>query len=361
VGEAEAAGTGPRPGGLTYQEAGVDIAAGEAAVEAIKAVAARTARPEVLAGIGGFGAMFALGRYRQPVLVASTDGVGTKALVAQSTGRLSSIGIDLVAMCCDDLVCQGAEPLFLLDYLAVGRLEPGAVKELVSGVAEGCRRAGCALIGGETAEHPDAMAPGQFDLAGFAVGVVERDRVIDGSAVREGDVLVGLSSPGLRCNGYSLARRALLEVAGRSLADPAYPGAAETLADALLEPSVIYTPAVLSLLGAVDVHALAHITGGGLAANLSRVLPSGLGATIDRSAWAVPPIFSEIGRAGGVAEEEMERVFNLGIGMVVIVPGAQADEARRALEDKVQVAGVIGEVVAGQEVALKGPGVGGRG
>src|SRR5687767_3551314 len=228
--------------GETYEAAGVSIGAGERAVELIKDKVRSTFRREVIGDIGGFGGLFALdkGRYRNPVLVASTDGVGTKALVAQAAGRFDTIGVDLVAMCVDDLVCQGAEPLFFLDYIAVGRLDPAHIEQLVEGVAEGCRQAGCALIGGEMAEHPGAMEPGEFDLVGSAVGVVERDRIITGELLAAGDVLIGLPSSGLRSNGYSLARRVLLDLAGRSLADPAYPGAHHTLADELLEPSTIY-------------------------------------------------------------------------------------------------------------------------
>ncbi|HVF07260.1 MAG TPA: phosphoribosylformylglycinamidine cyclo-ligase, partial [Actinomycetota bacterium] len=227
--------------GMTYAAAGVNIAAGEDAVARIKSKVRSTFRPEVIGDIGGFGGLFAFPteRYRDPVLVGSTDGVGTKALVAQAAGRFTTIGLDLVAMCVDDLVCQGAEPLFFLDYIAVGRLDPSHIEQLVEGVAEGCRQAGCALIGGEMAEHPGAMEPGEFDLVGFAVGVAERDRLITGEHVQPGDLLVGLPSPGLRCNGFSLARRVLLDLAGRSLDDPAFPGARHSLVDELLEPSVI--------------------------------------------------------------------------------------------------------------------------
>src|SRR6059036_1688047 len=228
----------------TYRGAGVDIAAGEEAVERIKARVRSTFRPEVIGDVGGFGGLFAFAgqRYRDPVLVSSTDGVGTKALVARSAGRFTTIGIDLVAMCVDDLVCQGAEPLFFLDYIATGRLDVDQIAQLVEGVAEGCRQAGCALIGGEMAEHPGAMEPGEFDLVGFAVGVVERDRIITGEHVAPGDVLIGLASPGLRSNGYSLARKVLFELADRSLHEPAWDGARHSLADELLEPSVIYAP-----------------------------------------------------------------------------------------------------------------------
>lgn len=317
--------------GETYEAAGVDIAAGEEAVQRIKDKVRSTFRPEVIGDIGGFGGLFSFAnhRYRHPVLVSSTDGVGTKALIAQAADRFDTIGVDLVAMCVDDLVCQGAEPLFFLDYIAVGKLDPDHIEQLVEGVAEGCRQAGCALIGGEMAEHPGAMEPGEFDLVGFAVGVVERDQLITGDHVKPGDVVIGLPSPGIRSNGYSLARKALLETAGRSLDDPAFDGAHHTLAEELLRPSVIYAPAVLALLKQVDVRAVAHITGGGLAGNLTRVLPKGLDVTVDPRTWEEPRIFAEIRHAGDIADAEMRKVFNLGIGMVVVVP---AEEAYRAID-----------------------------
>jgi phosphoribosylformylglycinamidine cyclo-ligase len=317
--------------GETYEGAGVDIAAGEEAVERIKNKVRSTFRPEVIGDIGGFGGLFefAQHRYRRPVLVSSTDGVGTKALIAQAAGRFDTIGVDLVAMCVDDLVCQGAEPLFFLDYIAVGRLDPDHIEQLVEGVAEGCRQAGCALVGGEMAEHPGAMDPGEFDLVGFSVGVAERDQLITGEHVTVGDVLIGLPSPGLRSNGYSLARRVLLDVAKRPLDGPAFEGAHHSLADELLEPSVIYAPAILALLRTVEVRAVAHITGGGLPGNLSRVLPRGAQAVVERGSWEPPRIFGEIQRLGGIDDQELAKVFNLGIGMVVVVP---ADEVYRALD-----------------------------
>jgi phosphoribosylformylglycinamidine cyclo-ligase len=314
--------------GETYRAAGVDIAAGEAAVGRIKDKVRSTYRPEVLGDIGGFGGLFQLpvDRYQRPVLVSSTDGVGTKAMVARAAGRYDTIGIDLVAMCVDDIVCQGAEPLFFLDYISVGKLDPDQIDALVSGVVEGCRQAGCALVGGEMAEHPGAMEPGEFDLVGFVVGVAERDRLLTGETARAGDVLLGLPSPGLRSNGYSLARRVLLDGAGLGLDDELFGG--HTVADELLRPSVIYAPAVARLLGDVDVRAVAHITGGGLVGNLPRVLPAGVDAEVDRSTWEVPRVFAEIQRRGGIADREMAAVFNLGVGMVVVVP---PDEAARAL------------------------------
>jgi phosphoribosylformylglycinamidine cyclo-ligase len=337
------------PTGVTYAASGVDIAAGEEAVARIKDKVRSTFRPEVIGDIGGFGGLFAFpaDRYRQPVLVGSTDGVGTKALVAKAAGRFTTIGIDLVAMCVDDLVCQGAEPLLFLDYIAVGHLDPDHIEQLVEGVADGCRQAGCALIGGEMAEHPGAMDPGDFDLVGFALGVVERDRMLTGEHVAAGDVLIGLPSPGLRSNGYSLARRVLLEHAGRSLDDPAYEGARHSLADELLEPSVIYAPAIRALLQHTDVRAVAHITGGGIPGNLNRVLPAGVDAVLQRRSWEAPPIFGEIQRLGSVSDEEMDRVFNMGLGMIVAVPPADAFRAIDLLRSKGHRAAQVGELVPG--------------
>lgn len=341
------AGTGG-DAGATYASAGVDIAAGERAVDRIKALVASTARPEVIGGIGGFGGCFAFPteRFDHPVLVASTDGVGTKALVACDTGRFDSIGVDLVAMCVDDLVCLGAEPLFLLDYIVTGTLDPDQMVSLVSGVVAGCRQAGCALLGGEMAEHPGTMAPGEFDLSGFAVGAVERDKALGAARVRIGDVLIGLASPGLRSNGYSLARHVLLRRAG-ALAGPAWSGAPHTLADELLRPSVVYAPAVLATLAVSDVHAAAHITGGGLPGNVARVLPPGCDAVFDRRTWRTPQIFSEIQRLGDVDADEMARVFNLGLGMVLVVADGDAAAALAALAASDADAAVVGRVVPG--------------
>jgi phosphoribosylformylglycinamidine cyclo-ligase len=341
--------------GETYRAAGVDIAAGDDAVERIKPLVAMTHRPEVVGGIGGFGGLFAadaLGPGR--MLVATTDGVGTKALIARGIGRYDTIGIDLVAMCVDDLVCQGAEPLFLLDYLAVGRLDPDRAEAIVGGVAEGCRQAGCALLGGEMAEHPGVMEPDEFDLAGFAVGVVDRDRVVTGAGIVPGDVLIGLASPNLRANGFSLARRVLLEVAGRDLHDPAWDGADRTLGEVLLDPSVIYAPVVRRVLAAHEVRGIVHVTGGGLPGNLPRILPDGLGARIDRSAWERPRIMAEIQRLGGVTDDELARVFNCGVGMVLVVSPATADAVLGTLALAGTRAWPIGEVRPGA-VELAGP------
>jgi len=335
--------------GTSYEDAGVSIAAGEAAVERIKSKVRSTFRPEVIGDIGGFGGLFAFAqhRYSHPVLVSATDGVGTKALIAQATGRFDTIGVDLVAMCVDDIVCQGAEPLFFLDYIAVGKLDPDHIEQLVEGVAHGCRQAGCALIGGEMAEHPGAMEPGEFDLVGFAVGVAERDRLITGQHVRVGDVLVGLPSPGLRSNGYSLARKVLLGGGDRPLDAPAWDGAPHSLADELLLPSVIYAPAIAALLRVVDVRSIAHITGAGLPGNLTRVLPVGTDAVIEQRSWEPPRIFNEIQRRGDVSVDEMRRVFNLGIGMVVVVAPEEVHRTLDILRTEGHRAVEIGRIAAG--------------
>lgn len=327
-----------------YRRAGVDLAAAAAAVARIAEVARGASRPEVREGVGGFAGLFEIapGRY----LAAATDGVGTKLEVARLAGRLDTVGIDLVAMCADDVVCTGAEPLFFLDYLAVGRVVPERVAEVVAGVAEGCRRAGCALLGGETAEHPGVMEPDAFDLAGFCVGVVEEDALLGRHRVREGDALVGLRASGLHANGYSLVRRALLEEAGYRLED-ALPRLGRTLADELLEPTRIYAPLVLALAREGLLHAAAHVTGGGLPENLPRVLPEGLGAEVRWGSWPVPPIFDLVREAAGASEEDMRATFNLGIGMVLVVP----PERVAGVRERAAAAGVpadeIGSVRAG--------------
>lgn len=304
--------------GESYRSAGVDIDAADEAVRRITPHVRSTRRAEVLGDVGGFGGLVAVpAGYREPVLVSGTDGVGTKLRVAEATGRFDTIGIDLVAMCVDDIAVQGADPLFFLDYLSTGRLDPVVVEAVVAGVADGCRQAGCALVGGELAEHGHGHP---MDLAGFAVGVVERDEVLTGDRIAAGDVLVALASPGLRSNGYTLARRVLLERAGLPLDGPAWPGASHSLADELLRPSVIYSPAMAALRRAVPVHGFAHVTGGGIAGNLVRVLPPTVDAVVWRGTWPVPPVFTEIQRWGEVADAEMERVFNLGVGMIAVVP-----------------------------------------
>jgi phosphoribosylformylglycinamidine cyclo-ligase len=333
---------------LTYRDAGVDISAADKTVELIKPLVRATFRPEVVSDIGGFGGLFALDwkKYEDPVLVSSTDGVGTKSVIARLTGRRDTIGVDLVAMSVDDIAVQGAEPLFFLDYVSIGKLVPEEVAEIVAGVRDGCIQAGCALLGGETSEHGDLMAPGEFDLVGFAVGVVERSRVLP-AGVRAGMQIVGIASPGLRCNGYALARRALLDRAGRALDDAAWPGAHRTLGEELLLPSVIYAPAMRRLAEQVSVHAFAHVTGGGLPDNIARVLPDECDAVVRRGRWPEPRIFSEIQAAGAVVDDEMEHVFNLGIGMVAVVAGADTQPAIDALAADGHDAYVIGEITDG--------------
>ncbi len=317
-------------GARTYAGAGVSIEAGDDVVRRIKASVDSTSRPGVLGSIGGFGGLFALDtkKYDEPVLVASADGIGTKLEVARLAGRYDTVGIDLVAMLVDDLACVGAEPLFLLDYVAVGAVNPAQLEVLIAGIAEGCRRANVALLGGETAEHGGVMKPDDLDVAGFALGVVERGDALSAERSREGDALVGFHSPGLRSNGYSLAREILIRDAA-SLAEPAYPGAATTLGEELLVPSVIYAPCIGALrrdLGA-SVHAVAHITGGGIVGNVARLLPRDLDAVIEMDSFATPEIFYEIQRRGPVASEEMVRVFNCGLGMVVALDPSAAEAA----------------------------------
>ena len=310
-----------------------------------------TARPEVIGGIGGFGGLFAVpSGYQRPVLVASADGVGTKLAVAVQAGRLGTIGVDLVAMCVDDLVCQGAEPLFLLDYQLWGRLDPAGVATIMGGIAHGCRQAGCAILGGELAEHPGQLPDGEMDLAGFAVGIVEHERLLSPlapNAPRAGDVLVGLHSNGLRSNGFSLVRAALLGRAGRLLDEEAWPGAEVSLAEELLRPSLIYTPVVLALLRGFDVRGVAHITGGGLPGNVPRALPPGLDAMFEPGSWPVPPIFAVVQAAAGVDDAEMSRTFNMGLGMVLVLPPGQAEAAVGRASEIGFGAGVVGRVVSG--------------
>lgn len=312
------------PESLSYRDAGVDIDAGDALVDRIKPFARRTMRPEVLAGIGGFGALVELPkRYREPVLVSGTDGVGTKLKLAFQLARHDTIGIDLVAMSVNDVLVQGAEPLFFLDYYACGKLDVAVAADVIKGIAKGCELAGCALIGGETAEMPGMYPAGEYDLAGFCVGVVEKTGVIDGRRIVPGDVVLGLASSGAHSNGYSLVRR-ILERAKPDLAADFH---GRPLADALLEPTRIYVKPLLALMRELDVKGLAHITGGGLVENVPRVLPDGACAVLEKSAWPLPPLFAWLQREGNVAEGEMHRVFNCGIGMVVIVAARDADRA----------------------------------
>ncbi|HHW42284.1 phosphoribosylformylglycinamidine cyclo-ligase [Desulfofundulus thermobenzoicus] len=335
--------------GLTYAGAGVDIAAGNRAVELMRESVRSTFRPGVLTDIGGFGGLFALDtrRYRRPVLVSGTDGVGTKLKIAMLMDRHDTIGIDAVAMCVNDILVQGAEPLFFLDYLAVGKLVPEKVAAIVSGVAAGCRLAGCALIGGETAEMPGFYGPGEYDLAGFAVGVVEMDAIIQGHRIRPGDCLVGLPSSGLHSNGYSLARRVLLDVAGYRV-DTYLAELGRTVGEEMLEPTRIYVPTVLPLLQRFAIRGMAHITGGGLTENIPRILPAGTAAVIKKGRWTVPPVFTLIQRIGQVEEPEMYRTFNMGLGLVLVVPADQVDGLLSALAGCGEKARVVGEVVEGE-------------
>ena len=340
------------PSSLTYRDAGVDIDAGDALVDAIKPYAKRTMRPGVLAGIGGFGALFELPKgYREPVLVSGTDGVGTKLKLAFELNRHGTIGIDLVAMSVNDILTLGAEPLYFLDYYACGKLDVATASEVVKGIALGCERAGCALIGGETAEMPGMYTPGEYDLAGFAVGVVEKSRIIDGSTIVPGDVVLGLGSDGAHSNGYSLIRK-ILERSGMehlipSSSDGAREGGeAAPLADLVLAPTRIYVKPVLDLLREVAVKGMAHITGGGLTENVPRVLADNLTARIDRNAWPTPPLFAWLQREGNVSDDEMFRVFNCGIGMALVVSPADAERAMQLLEshgERVWRIGVIDE------------------
>lgn len=341
-----------RQNSLTYRDAGVDIDAGAALVEAIKPAAAATQRPGVMDGLGGFGAMFDLraAGFKDPILVAATDGVGTKLKLAIETGRVDTVGVDLVAMCVNDLVCQGAQPLFFLDYFATGKLDVAEGAALVTGIAEGCRAAGCALIGGETAEMPGLYAKGDFDLAGFSVGAMERG----GALPREmapGDVLIGLASSGVHSNGYSLVRK-VVERAGLVWSDPA-PFADGTLGDAFLTPTRIYVPAALAAIRA-GTAALAHITGGGLTENLPRVLPESLGAVVDLGAWTLPPVFEWLMREAGIDEAEMLKTFNCGVGMILVAPKKSAGKIEKALVEAGETPFRLGELVAEPGVAYRG-------
>ena len=342
-------------GSLSYKDSGVDIDAGNRLIDRIKPLVARTRRPGVMAGLGGFGALFELPLecYRRPVLVSGTDGVGTKLKLAIDTGLHDTIGIDLVAMCVNDIVVQGAEPLFFLDYYATGRLDLDVAGDVISGIARGCELAGAALVGGETAEMPGMYDTGDYDLAGFSVGIVEKDAIIDGSRVAVGDTLIGLASSGPHSNGYSLIRK-IIEVSGSPL-DMPFEGS--TLAKCLLAPTRIYVKSLLSLFGELDVHALAHITGGGLTENLPRVMPAGSRAVLDTTAWKRPQVFDWLQQQGNVADAEMYRTFNCGIGMVVCVGSADAARTIEHLESQGEQACIIGTIEAGDgepEVILQG-------
>ncbi|XVQ85261.1 phosphoribosylformylglycinamidine cyclo-ligase [Microbispora siamensis] len=333
----------------SYADAGVDIEAGDRAVELMKSRVASSRRPEVVDDASGFAGLFdasAFLRYRRPLLATSTDGVGTKVMLAQQLGRHDTIGIDLVGMVVDDLVVCGAEPLFMTDYIACGKVVPERIADIVGGVAEGCRLAGCALVGGETAEHPGAMGPDEYDLAGAGTGVVEADEMLGPDRVVPGDVVLGLASSGVHSNGYSLVRH-VIKTAGLGL-EQELPELGRTLGEELLEPTRIYSLDCLALIRETEVHALAHITGGGLAANLARSLPGTVDALLDRSSWTPPAIFEVLAGRGGVPQEEMDKTFNLGVGMCAIVPAAEADKALALLNGRGLPAWVLGEVVPGE-------------
>jgi phosphoribosylformylglycinamidine cyclo-ligase len=329
---------------LTYRDAGVDIDAGDALVERIKPIVRRTQRPEVLAGVGGFGALVGLPtRYREPVLVSGTDGVGTKLRLAIDTGRHDRIGIDLVAMCVNDVAVSGAEPLFFLDYYATGKLDVNVAASVIAGIAEGCHQAGCALVGGETAEMPGMYHGADYDLAGFCVGVVERSQVIDGKKVAAGDAVIGLASSGVHSNGYSLVRK-LVE---RAKADEHTELAGQKLFDRLLTPTRIYVKSMLALSARLPVHGFAHITGGGLTDNIPRVLPEDLDVILQTSAWPKDPLFDWLAKTGNINSTEMHRTFNCGIGMVIILPKAEVSSALTQLQATGEQAYLIGEVQPG--------------
>ncbi|WP_206831754.1 phosphoribosylformylglycinamidine cyclo-ligase [Alicyclobacillus fructus] len=332
-----------------YKQAGVDIDAGNEAAKRYARLAKSTLRPEVIAAIGGFASGFALdlGRFKEPVLVSGTDGVGTKLKIAMESGRHDTIGIDCVAMCVNDILTVGAEPLFFLDYLAVGKLDVGVAESIVAGVAEGCRQAGAALVGGETAEMPGMYADGEYDLAGFAVGCVNRGQMVDGSAVREGDVLLGLASNGLHSNGYSLVRKLIADHGLRLF--QRFPGEEADVAEVLLRPTRIYVKSVLRLLAeGIRVSAMAHITGGGIPENLPRVLPEGCEAQVRRGAWPIQPVFAWLLQASGLPWEEAARIWNLGVGYVIVLPETEAARARRLLEDEGEIVYEMGRVARGE-------------
>jgi len=342
----------PEPTGLSYRAAGVDLDVADRAKEALKALVAQTRDQHTLSELGLFGGLYAVpGGYEAPVLVSSADGVGTKLKLAFLSGRHDTVGRDLVNHCVNDILVQGAIPLFFLDYLAAGRLEEGVVTEVVRGIAEACLANGCALLGGETAEMPDFYAPGEYDLAGFIVGIVERSRMLDGSRVRTGDTLIGLASSGLHTNGYSLARKIVFEAMGLQVRDE-MPELGMTVAEALLAVHRSYLPALKPLLQEDRIRALAHITGGGIPGNLPRVLGNGLGARVRLDSWEVPPLFRILQRGGGVSLDEMFRVFNMGVGMIVITAPQEAEPTLRELTAAGEKAWILGEVLEGKGVEL---------
>ena len=335
-----------------YKQAGVDIAAGNEAVERMKKHVKRTFRPEVLTGLGGFGGLFGLNKdkYEEPVLVSGTDGVGTKLKLAFAMDKHDTIGIDAVAMCVNDVVVTGAEPLFFLDYLACDRVVPEKIEAIVKGVADGCEQAGCALIGGETAEMPGMYSEGEYDIAGFTVGIVDRKKAVDGSTIVPGDAIIGLASSGIHSNGFSLVRRLLLEQSGYSLTDKPAELEGRTLGDVLIEPTRIYVKQILKLLESISIKGMAHITGGGFIENIPRVLPEGVNADISRGSWPVLPIFGLMQQKGSIPDRDMYTTFNMGIGMVLVVPAEQAEQALAIAKEQGERAYRIGTVTAGSKI-----------
>lgn len=334
-----------------YKAAGVDIQKGNETVKRIKKHVQRTMRPEVMGSIGGFGGLFALKAFKEPVLVSATDGVGTKLLIAMMMDKHDTIGVDCVAMCVNDIVVQGAEPLFFLDYLATGHLLPEQAESVIKGIADGCEQAGCALIGGETAEMPGMYSSGEYDIAGFSVGVAEKKNLLPKTDIREGDVLIGLASSGLHSNGYSLVRKVLLQDRNWSLQDEV-PAVGQTLGEVLLTPTRIYVKTILSLTREFTIKGIAHITGGGLIENIPRVLPEGLCAVIDRDSWEIPPIFSLLREEGELDSKDMYQTFNMGIGMVLIVPEHEAQAVLQAAGLHRETAYLIGKITSGKQPVM---------
>ncbi len=334
---------------ITYKDAGVDIDAGDLFVQKIKPYVKSTFRPEVMTHIGGFGGLFALKKYKNPVLVSGTDGVGTKLKIAFLTNRHDTVGTDLVAMRVNDIIVQGAEPLFFLDYFATGKLKPREHTDIVKGIAAGCKQSGCALIGGETAEMPSFYSEDEYDLAGFAVGVVEKRKIIDGSKIKPGDSLIGLASSGLHSNGYSLVRKILLEASGYTVNDIP-PELGKPLGEVLLTPTRIYAKTIMALLKEFDIRGMAHITGGGITENAPRMLPKGAQALIGKGTWDIHPIFTLIQKKAGVDDEEMYRDFNMGIGMIIAVPAKQAETVMKKAKRLGEKPYLIGEIVRGKQI-----------
>lgn len=335
-----------------YKQAGVDIAAGNEAVERMKKHVKKTFRPEVLTGLGGFGGLFGLNKdkYEEPVLVSGTDGVGTKLKLAFAMDKHDTIGVDAVAMCVNDVIVTGAEPLFFLDYLACDKIIPEKIEAIVKGIADGCQQAGCALIGGETAEMPGMYSEGEYDIAGFTVGIVDRPKAIDGTSIAAGDAVIGLASSGVHSNGFSLVRKLLLENKGHALTDKLPELEGKTLGEVLLEPTRIYVKQILNILESVKIKGMAHITGGGFIENIPRVLPEGVNVDINRGSWPVLPIFNLMQKDGAISDRDMYTTFNMGIGMVLVVPADQAEETLRIAKAQGEQAYRIGTVTAGNKV-----------